>query len=534
MKQTVKICMLLVSLTLGIASCTDSDNSETPAPAPEAAEYTIMYYATGGGNVDQCILPMVEDFYKASAEAYKKVNVVVQYKFSTADDLKAQYDNADHTPFADRFTDDYRSYFASQTIRWAVNPAATMDVQMHDVANRYGKLNADCTCPDSLTNFINWAAAAYPAKKYILIMNDHGHGYRPDEDLPDDAPAAAARRGMIFDDGHLLADGSKKHFTVKNFTRAIRSAGVRFETVYMLACLMNNLEYLFEMKDLCDYIIAATYTMPAAGGALNVMVQQFAQPAVDVEQALTAYCKADVESWDEAWGVTPDTPVYTDLTVSRTSAFGALATQLRQFTDRLCDTYQNGTDAQRQIIDDCTAEAVKVQMTNPYYDAAKYITNIMEKLPKIYSQAFFQQMKDAFNSTLVSQHRSKYLELHHYQVDYSILLGVLGSYSVLTWQQDDQTKQWTLLSRKRYCADGTTYVSTYTPQAGVNNYAETLGQPSDPWNSTLAATFEQLTFDRLVGWSRWLRLNRKEPSLFCPSDLNFVLPDGDVSHDPII
>jgi len=86
----------------------------------------------------------------------------------------------------------------------------------------------------------------------------------------------------------------------------------------------------------------------------------------------------------------------------------------------------------------------------------------------------------------------------------------------------------------KQCADGKTYLSDYTAKDGLNNYQESAAQPSDPWGSTLAETFEQLAFDRIVGWSRWLKLNHKEPSLFCPEGLSFTLPDGDVSHNPHI
>ena len=44
------------------------------------------------------------------------------------------------------------------------------------------------------------------------------------------------------------------------------------------------------------------------------------------------------------------------------------------------------------------------------------------------------------------------------------------------------------------------------------------------WGSTLSATYEQLAFDRIVGWSRWLRLNKQWPNMFCPKELNFELP----------
>lgn len=527
--KTVKLftSALIMLTALALVACTDDPVNPDPK---DKAEYTIIYYANGGANVDQCVLPMIEDFYKASADAFKKVNVVVQYKFSTADNLKAQHDNEDHEPYADRFDDNYRQYFGSRSVRWAIDPTKTMDEQMKDPVSLYGEVNADCTCPDSLVNFINWAVETYPAKKYMLIMNDHGHGYRPDEDLPE--AKMSVTKGMIFDDGHLLADGTRKHFSVTNFTHAIRSVNVRFETIYLLACLMNNLEYQFEMKDLCDYTIASTYTMPAAGGALNVLVEQFSQSSVDVEKALSTYCRADVTSWDEAWGIDENKPAYTDLTVTRTAALDNLGDAMREFTDRLCDTYQNGTAEQKHKIDDCTAEAVKIHMDNPYYDVAKYMESLMQALPEVYDADFYRKMKDSFNGALVSQHFSKYLEYHHYQVDYSIILGVEGSYSVLSWQNNDQGNTWTLLSRKRYLPDGNTEIYNFTQGNGENVYSEQFATAGDPWGSTLSDTFEKLAFDRSVGWSRWLRLNKKEPSLFCPSGQYFVLPDGDTSHNP--
>lgn len=529
MKQILKLWMLLLPMAVGFTACSDNDNDDTAAAGTDdRAAYTIIYYAAGGSNVDQCILPMVEDFYKASAEAFQKVNVVVQYKFSTADNLKKQYDGDDRRPIAENFTEDFRQQFGSRAVRWIVDPAKTLVSQIKEPANLYGKENPDCTCPDSLTNFIKWAVKTCPAKKYILVINDHGHGFIPHEDLPD----VTSTRGVVFDDGYMLPDGTtKKHFTIKNLTRAIRSSHVRFETIYMLACLMNNFAYQFEMKSLCNYTIAATYTMPASGGALNVLVEQFAQPSVNVEQALTAYCKADVESWDKAWGITTDTPLYTDLTVTRTAALNNLGVVMREFTDRLCDVYQNGTDEQKVKIDKCTDEAIKVNMDYPYYDGAKYMRSILEALPEVYEEVFFRRMSLLFNKAIVAQFRSKYLEAHDYQVDYSLLLGVDGSYSMLTWDSNDE--RWILKSRKRYCADGKTYVSNYAaPVNDGEEYNEMEPQPSDPWGSTLAETFEQTEFDKAVGWSRWLKLNRKEPSLFCPEGMNFVLPDGDVSDDP--
>ena len=128
--------------------------------------------------------------------------------------------------------------YGSKTIRWALDPDKTFKEQAFDPASIYGADNADHTSPDSLANFINWAVKAYPAKKYMLIVHDHGGGYTPDGELPAAKPAAAARRSLVGDDGN-----TGHHFTAKSFRRALTKANVRFETVFMDACLMNNLEY---------------------------------------------------------------------------------------------------------------------------------------------------------------------------------------------------------------------------------------------------------------------------------------------------
>ncbi len=517
--------MAMAVAVLGFTACTN-DNDDNPTPQPETeslAEYTILYYANGGANVDCCILPMIADFYKANPEVYEKVNVVVQYKFSTAENLETQREDFDVFP----------ENCGSKTIRWVVDPAKTFEEQAYGQANLYGADNADCTCPDSLTNFINWAAKAYPAKKYMLIVNDHGGGYLPDEELPEITPATT--RGLLYDDGYMT-NGKKKHFTVKTFHRAVASANVRFETIYMLACLMNNLEYQFELQDLCDYVIASTYTMPAWGGALNVLPEVFSQPSVDVEKALAAYCKADVESWDRPLvdaGISDDYPFYTDLTVTRTAGIAPLGQMLRQFTDRLCNTYENGTDAQRQAIDSCTARTIKVQLNQPNYDVIKYIKSIVNALPEVYGEEFYNQMKQAFNNCIVAQYYSNYLTAHDFMVDYSVLLGYAGTYSYIFWKKDSETNTQFPYAEQVYTADGEILTFWLEPTDSPYAYQMVFREdwPIKPWGSTLADTYEQLAFDRAVGWNRWIRLNRQHPNMFSPKELNFELPWPDDSKE---
>jgi hypothetical protein len=50
-----------------LTSCA-TNNADNPVGSNDEArlaEYTIIYYGNGGGNVDYTILPMLEDLYKA-------------------------------------------------------------------------------------------------------------------------------------------------------------------------------------------------------------------------------------------------------------------------------------------------------------------------------------------------------------------------------------------------------------------------------------------------------------------------------------
>ena len=500
-------CMAMMVTT---TSCT-SDISDNPVISPEPeqpAEYTLMYYGHGGSNRDNYYLDKICDFYNADPSAFKKVNVVVQFKFSTAENMKnIGYD------------DKTSEIFGSTTLRWAIDPEIGAGGQL-TTANLYGEDNADLTCPDSLTSFINWAAKAYPAKKYMLIVHDHGGGYLPVDELPETSPANT--RGMIYDDGN-----NSKHFTAKSFHRAIAAANVRLETIFMDACLMNNLEYQFELQDICDYVIAPTYSKPSIDGAYRVLPEQLALASGNIEQALDNYCKACVESWDKAFaesGVTDDDPMYTDMTVTRTANIPHLGEVLREFTDRLCNTYANGTEAQRQAIDNCTASAIKVQINQPNYDAIKYVKALINALPEVYGDDFYNRMKEAFNNCIVGQYFSRYLTVHNYMVDYSVLLGTAGTYSYVFWETDENGLPKIPESGYLFTDDGERYNFKLLPTDDSQYYRMEVEDDPKSWGSTLADTYEQLAFDRAVGWSRWLRLNSQWPNLFCPKDLYFELP----------
>ena len=546
---TAAITLMTMTTVFTACSIDKVDNPVNPTvdPEEELADATILWYGTGGGNVDVAILEDFHKFYKAKPESFDRVNVVAQYKTSLNPTVYNQIDYETVVQWADYTSKlmseeemenvDLVNYFllchpkAGESYRFVVDPKKTLRKQLLET-EPYGEKNADITNPDSLTNFINWAAKNYPAKRYILVMADHGGGYMPHHDLADatSSPLSSAqRRGLIYDDGY-----NDKCFSAKSFARGVRNASVHVDGIVAYLCLMNNLEFLYDVKDVTDYIAGSTYVMWGGGSALYAIVDNFAA-GQDTETALSNFIDANMDSWDAEFyqSTNPDDPLYYDFTLTKTSRLNDLAPVLEEFTDRLVNTYQNGTEDQRARIDSCTANAMKVYNYYPFYDMGRYIESLFYELPDVYDQTFASSMITAFNSCIVRQRHSKYLTEHHFEVDYSMMLGCEGTYVVYRYEGDGAGSK--LIGAYVYYSDGKLETYRYVDEGGDSsdgNLAHYELEKTETWPSTFANTYELTTFDKLVGWSRWMYLNPTPPPAWSPSSFNFVLPEDDTIELP--
>ena len=515
-----------------------NDMGDNPAINPEPGseqlpDVAVLFYGHGGGNLDVNMIGNIREFYYAEPSVYNNVAVAVEYKFSSKNDIphnevaewEEEFESVDDVIIPDTTTTYDSDYIklmnpkGYSTFRFVVDPSKTLHQQ---AAGSYlpGE-NCDITSPDSLTNFLNWAAKACPAKSYVLVFSDHGGGYSPDGELDNEA----STRGIIYDHGH-----ESKHFTAKSLASAIKASDIRPKIIYFDACLMNMLEYQFELKDLADYIVASTYRVPSLGGAYDALLECLSGASENVEHALEKYIEYAAKRWDST---DESTPSYEDLTVTATANLDKLGQTMREFTDRLCDTYKNGTAEQRQKIDSVTKNAVKVDNNNPYYDVDKYITTIMRTLPEVFGEDFSNQMKNAFSACVVGRYTSKYLLNHDYQVNYSVLLASKGTYHY-TWWESKPTgsgKELTFVNYlqavRYYHSDGTT--TTYKVKGNydgqhASDYTLEFHDKST-WGGTLESTYCQMAFDRAVGWSRWLLLNEQEPAIWSRSAFSIGLPD---------
>ena len=498
--QWVMAATLICGATMFTACSDKDDNPQSPQSpqSPEMADYAILFYGYGGANLDYDIINNIAQFYAADPASHDKVKIAVQYKFSSQKDLYDQlnYDPDDYDDPQDKA--DVVEYLAEMkpwvekwknrcrfTFRFTVDPKKTVAEQM--VAdNVHGSYSDHFATADSLTNFINWAAKACPAKHYVLLLSDHGAGYTPHEEPP--YTPANATRSFIID------DSKSDKLTMNSLKYALDKASIKPQVIYFDACLMNCMEYLFELSSSTDYIVASAFLVPGWGGNYTSLTNLLANCNEDTESALKAYNKACVEQWDKNYG---DETVesYCDMTVIRTNGLDAFGKHVRSFTDKLLQAYQSG-DEVRQNIDYITANALKVYRGEPFYDLFIYNLMLAAKVPEL--EAPYFEMKECYDKECIVAHQTcAYLRAQG--ILGSVLLGWEGQYEEIDWRHGKEG--WYLYESYVFKPDGT-----------IMSYLEDEANEEGSWRNTFANTYEQTAFDKATGWSRWIKANKQRPA----------------------
>ena len=106
--------------------------------------------------------------------------------------------------------------------------------------------SASMTKPETLTSFIKWCAARYPANRNELIFWDHGGG---------------SVTGFGYDEKYPRS-GS---MTLAGINEALKASGVTFDFIGFDACLMATLETGLMLDRYADYMIASEETEPGIG-----------------------------------------------------------------------------------------------------------------------------------------------------------------------------------------------------------------------------------------------------------------------------
>lgn len=227
MKKT--ICCILTIVMLSAAPAWANEGSNTSG-GKSGAEWTVMLYLCGTDLETDGKMATLNLEEIAATKANNKVNVVIQ-------------------------TGGTKTWHAKKTLGLDI-ASDKMQRYTYDAAGY--KLREEGSLPNmaygqSLTDFVKWSKQNYPAKKYMLVMWDHGGG---------------SNGGLIVDEQYENAAMS-----VEEMGQALKAAGVLLEALVLDACLMASLETAQAVAPSAKYLIASEEVVDGAGSAYSAWMQ---------------------------------------------------------------------------------------------------------------------------------------------------------------------------------------------------------------------------------------------------------------------
>jgi hypothetical protein len=216
---------IVVALTACAEAADPGFGSALGAGTAVPAEWTVMVFLNGKNNLEEFAVKDLNEMEAAGAAA--GVNVIAQLGRA-----KGYYTgDGDWTGVR----------------RYLVRPDADM---AHIASQVLGDLvGTDMGDYRSAADFFSWARAAYPARKYLAVIWNHGSGW---------TKASASARGISYD------DETGSHISVPQLAEVFHLAGP-VDVYASDACLMQMAEAAWEMRGHAAYIVGSEETEPADG-----------------------------------------------------------------------------------------------------------------------------------------------------------------------------------------------------------------------------------------------------------------------------
>ncbi|OGR53524.1 MAG: hypothetical protein A2049_02020 [Elusimicrobia bacterium GWA2_62_23] len=212
----------------------------TAVMAAEVKDYTVLVFKNAKNNLEDFgLLDMNEMELAGSSD---RVNVLVEFGR-----IKGGY--------AGRIGEDWGGARRYYVIRDADPSVINSPVVWERAAVDMGDWR-------ELADFLAWGKARYPAKKYLLVIWNHGNGWK--------GKAAGARaRGISFD------DETGNHISTPELEKVFAQAGP-VDVLAFDACLMQTVEVAYEVRRHAAIVAGSEETEPGEGypydaiiGALN-------------------------------------------------------------------------------------------------------------------------------------------------------------------------------------------------------------------------------------------------------------------------
>jgi hypothetical protein len=353
----------------------------------------------GDNNLESAALEDLNEMEQAGSSS--SVNIVVQLD---------QYSNYNHCK---RYlvTRDYNTSTISSTV-------------LQDAGN------VDMANSASLLSFLNYGISNFPASHYMVVLWDHGSGWKRKALSP-------LTKGVCYDDHGADPDIPLSIHNVRDVLSQVRSGlGKNIDILCFDACLMQMLEVAYEVRNYTDYMVGSEETMPSTGLVYNQSLLRLVNDPDLTPLQLGNYLVQDYYSY------TPSS----ELTMSNLSIsqLNGVLTSLGSFSQLLLDNMSTCKSTLR-------TQAVSAQ----YYSYSDY-TDLYDFARLVYENISDSSIRAASLSLMNSISSFTAAEIHSYD-------SVTNSHGISIW----------LPGSRQYPGQAASYASKLD-FPGVSNWDEFL------------------------------------------------------------
>jgi hypothetical protein len=235
MKYKHAIIFVLIILSISLTGCF------LFPPINNTAEWTVMVYLDADNNLESAGIDDINEMEIVGSTT--EVNIVVQVDRIPYSVLAANNEGYADDISNSNWTATRRYYITQDFDPFQINSQLISDL---------GELNMGD--PQTLVDFTNWATTNYPAKKYLLVIWNHGGGFR----------SLSLTKDIAWDD---TSGGDKITMPELEYALSAISAqiGKKIDIVGMDACLMAMTEVAYQIKDYADILVASEENEPGDG-----------------------------------------------------------------------------------------------------------------------------------------------------------------------------------------------------------------------------------------------------------------------------
>ncbi|MBA7580043.1 Clostripain [subsurface metagenome] len=277
MKKNYFILIFVLLLALITTGC----GGGVAPPISNLPEWTVMVYLDADNNLESAGIDDINEMEMVGSST--DVNIVIQVDRIPRSVLDANNEGSDDDISNGNWTNTRRYYITQDYDPYTINS---------QLISELGELNMGS--PQTLIDFATWAVTNYPAKKYLLVIWNHGGGFR----------SKGLAKDIAWDD---TSGGDK--ITMSELEYALSAISIQMgkniDIVGMDACLMAMTEVAYQIKDYADILVTSEESEPNDGWPYDTILGQLVSyPTMTPNQVATNIVDSYIFSYTASDNVT--------------------------------------------------------------------------------------------------------------------------------------------------------------------------------------------------------------------------------------